>query len=43
MLAAIAKEEGVLALYRGLGPATVRVLPGAALTFVIYESLLPIL
>mmetsp|Transcript_14029 Transcript_14029/g.51010 ORF Transcript_14029/g.51010 Transcript_14029/m.51010 type:complete len:397 (-) Transcript_14029:43-1233(-) len=43
MLNCIAKEEGLLALYRGLGPATIRVLPQAALTFVIYESLLPLL
>lgn len=30
-------NEGLLGFYKGLGPSTVRVLPGTCITFLVYE------
>lgn len=37
-VALIAKQEGVLALYRGLLPKVLRLGPGGAIMLVVYES-----
>jgi len=37
-LPVIAKEEGVLSLWRGLGPRLTRIMPGQAITFMTYEA-----
>ncbi len=34
----IAREEGVKALWRGLGPRLMRIVPGQAITFMVYEK-----
>ena len=33
----IAKEEGVLALWKGITPRLLRIMPGQAITFMTYE------
>lgn len=33
----IAREEGVLALWKGLTPRLLRIMPGQAITFMTYE------
>ena len=33
----IAKEEGVLALWKGITPRLMRIVPGQAITFMTYE------
>ncbi|GMI10717.1 hypothetical protein TrLO_g9024 [Triparma laevis f. longispina] len=37
-VATIAKEEGVLALWKGLTPRLMRIMPGQAITFMTYEA-----
>ena len=34
----IAKEEGVLALWKGITPRLMRIMPGQAVTFMVYEA-----
>ena len=34
----IAKEEGVLALWKGITPRLLRIMPGQAITFMTYEA-----
>jgi len=34
----IAREEGLLALWSGLGPRLTRIMPGQAITFMTYEA-----
>lgn len=34
----IAKEEGVLALWKGITPRLMRIMPGQAITFMTYEA-----
>ena len=34
----IAKEEGVLALWKGITPRLLRIMPGQAITFMVYEA-----
>jgi len=34
----IAKEEGVLALWKGITPRLLRIMPGQAITFATYEA-----
>jgi len=36
--AVIAKEEGVIALWKGLTPRLMRIVPGQAITFMTYEA-----
>jgi len=36
-IALIAKEEGVRALWKGLSPRLMRIVPGQAITFMTYE------
>ncbi len=33
----IAKDEGVMALYKGITPRLLRIVPGQAITFMTYE------
>jgi solute carrier family 25 citrate transporter 1 len=33
----IAKEEGILALWKGITPRLLRIMPGQAITFMTYE------
>jgi solute carrier family 25 citrate transporter 1 len=35
----ISKEEGMLALWKGIGPRLARIMPGQAITFATYESI----
>ena len=37
-IAAIAKEEGLQALWKGLTPRLMRIMPGQAITFMTYEA-----
>jgi solute carrier family 25 folate transporter 32 len=39
VIAATYKNEGFLAFYKGLGTNALRILPGTAVLFVIYENL----
>lgn len=34
----IAREEGVLALWKGITPRLLRIMPGQAITFMTYEA-----
>ena len=34
----IAKEEGILALWKGITPRLLRIMPGQAITFMTYEA-----
>jgi solute carrier family 25 (mitochondrial citrate transporter), member 1 len=34
----IAKDEGVLALWKGMTPRLLRIMPGQAITFMTYEA-----
>ena len=34
----IAQEEGIIALWKGIGPRLARIMPGQAITFATYES-----
>jgi solute carrier family 25 citrate transporter 1 len=34
----IAREEGVLALWKGITPRLMRIMPGQAITFMTYEA-----
>lgn len=37
-MAVIAKEEGPLALWKGITPRLLRIMPGQAITFMTYEA-----
>lgn len=37
-IAVIAREEGVTALWKGITPRLMRIMPGQAITFVTYEA-----
>lgn len=36
--AVIAREEGILALWKGITPRLLRIMPGQAITFMTYEA-----
>jgi len=42
-IALVQKEEGTMALWKGLGPRLMRIIPGQAITFMVYEKVLTFL